>query len=108
MKTRAKAVGRGETPGPFRLLGGLMTTEVRDYCRAAAARNRDRQLERRRMKAEEARKRYHALRAHGLCVRCKADSPTHSLCDSCRLWFNQHRSGARSAPRTPYKDGRRT
>lgn len=33
--------------------------------------------------------------------------PGMSLCRDCRLWSNQRRSGAATAPRSPYKDGRR-
>ncbi|WP_165073082.1 hypothetical protein [Desulfovibrio sp. ZJ200] len=54
------------------------------------------------------RERYHNLRAAGLCVRCKDEAiPGMTLCAACRLWNNQRRSGASTAPRSPYKDGRR-
>ncbi len=55
------------------------------------------------------RERYRALRSAGICVRCKnAEAiPGMSLCRDCRLWSNQRRSGAATAPRSPYKDGRR-
>lgn len=55
------------------------------------------------------RDRYQTLRAAGLCVRCKAVEaiPGMTLCESCRLWNNQRRSGSATAPRSPYKDGRR-
>lgn len=49
------------------------------------------------------------LAAHGICQNCgQADSePGRTLCWRCRLYRNQRRSGAQSAPRIPYKDGRR-
>lgn len=55
------------------------------------------------------RERYAALKARGVCVRCgRADAISGTtLCWSCRLWNNQRRSGAASAPRGPYRDGRR-
>lgn len=60
-------------------------------------------------KAADMRDRYRALRAAGLCVRCKDVEaiPSMALCESCRLWNNQRRSGSSTAPRSPYKDGRR-
>ncbi|WP_165071402.1 hypothetical protein [Desulfovibrio sp. ZJ200] len=55
------------------------------------------------------RERYHSLRAAGICVRCKQRDalPGMTLCMDCRLWNNQRRSGASTAPRSPYRDGRR-
>jgi len=52
------------------------------------------------------RERYRALRSAGICVRCKnAEAiPGMSLCRDCRLWSNQRRSGAATAPRSPYKE----
>lgn len=60
-------------------------------------------------KAADMRDRYRALRAAGLCARCKEVEaiPGMALCESCRLWNNQRRSGSATAPRSPYKDGRR-
>lgn len=55
------------------------------------------------------RERYRALRLAGLCVRCKQSEaiPGMTLCENCRLWNNQRRSGASTAPRSSYRDGRR-
>ena len=55
------------------------------------------------------RERYQALRSAGICVRCKnAEAiPGMSLCWACRLYNNQRRSGANTAPKSPYSDGRR-
>lgn len=60
-------------------------------------------------RAMQHRQRYQALRKLGLCVRCKNDAlPGMALCMNCMLFANQYRSGAATAPRSPYKDGKRS
>ena len=78
---------------------------IRLYVREQLAAQKDR----RGRNAADMRDRYRTLRSMGLCVRCKKDYaiPGMVLCESCRLWNNQRRSGAATAPRSPYKDGRR-
>ena len=59
--------------------------------------------------SEYNRKRRELLAAHGICQNCGREDaePGRTLCWSCRLYRNQSRSGARTAPPSPYKDGRR-
>lgn len=59
--------------------------------------------------SEYNRRRREVLAAHGICQDCgKEDAePGRTLCWRCRLYRNQRRSGARSAPLSSYKDGRR-
>lgn len=59
--------------------------------------------------SEYNRKRRELLAAHGICQNCGREDaePGRTLCWSCRLYHNQARSGARSAPPSPYRDGRR-
>ena len=59
--------------------------------------------------ADYSRRRREALRAHGICQCCGREDaePGRTLCWACRLYNNQRRSGARPAPRSPYRDGRR-
>ena len=55
-----------------------------------------------------AQKRREALASHGICQDCgTADAePGATLCWACRLYRNQRRSGARTAPLSMYKNGR--
>lgn len=77
---------------------------IRSGIRAILAR----QVQKRSRAVAYSRARYHALRAAGLCVRCKSTAiPGMTLCENCRLYNNQRRSGAATAPRSPYRDGRR-
>lgn len=59
--------------------------------------------------SEYNRKRRELLAAHGICQDCGREDAERgrTLCWRCRLYRNQRRSGARSAPPSPYKDGRR-
>lgn len=59
--------------------------------------------------SEYNRKRRELLAAHGICQACgKEDAePGRTLCWSCRLYHNQARSGARTAPLSPLRNGRR-
>lgn len=59
--------------------------------------------------SEYNRKRRELLAAHGICQDCGREDaePGRTLCWRCRLYRNQRHSGARSAPPSPYKDGRR-
>lgn len=54
-------------------------------------------------------KRRELLAAHGICQACGREDaePGRTLCWSCRLFHNQARSGSRTAPPSPYRDGRR-
>lgn len=60
--------------------------------------------------AEYSRERRAMLAAHGLCQCCgKEDAEAgYTQCRACRLYNNQRRSGAQSAPLSPYKNGWRT
>lgn len=55
------------------------------------------------------RRRREVLAAHGICQDCGREDaePGRTLCWRCRLYRNQRRSGARSAPLSPYRNGRR-
>ena len=79
----------------------------KDYCRTPCRENVDtikpaisaykaRVDERRAKAAARKRERYHSLRAHGLCVRCKENAalPGETMCMDCKLYNNQMRSGA--------------
>lgn len=59
--------------------------------------------------SEYNRKRHELLAAHGICQNCGREDaePGKTLCWPCRLSHNQARSGARTAPHSPYRDGRR-
>lgn len=59
--------------------------------------------------ADYAHRRREVLAAHGICQDCgKEDAePGRTLCWRCRLYRNQRRSGARTAPLSPYGNGRR-
>ncbi len=59
--------------------------------------------------SEYNRKRRELLAAHGTCQDCGREDaePGRTLCWSCRLYRNQSRSGARTAPPSPCKNGRR-
>ncbi|MBD5417331.1 MAG: hypothetical protein HDR50_06670 [Desulfovibrio sp.] len=68
-----------------------------------------RKAARRLQMADYSRRRREALKAHGVCQDCGREDaePGRTLCWSCRLFHNQVRSGARPAPPSPYRDGRR-
>lgn len=59
--------------------------------------------------SEYNRRRREVLAAHGICQDCGREDaePGRTLCWRCRLYRNQRRSGARTAPASPYRDGRR-
>lgn len=59
--------------------------------------------------SEYNRRRREVLAAHGICQDCGREDaePGRTLCWGCRLYRNQRRSGARSAPLSPYGNGRR-
>ena len=68
-----------------------------------------RKTARRLQMADYSRRRRATLKAHGICQCCGVEDaePGFTQCRACRLYNNQRRSGARTAPLSPYKNGRR-
>lgn len=68
-----------------------------------------RKAARRLQMADYSRRRRETLKAHGICQCCGVEDaePGFTQCRGCRLYNNQRRSSARSAPLSPYRNGRR-
>ena len=59
--------------------------------------------------SEYNRRRREVLALHGICQDCGREDaePGRTLCWRCRLYRNQRRSGAQTAPLSPCRNGRR-
>lgn len=79
-----------------------------DACESMRTRM-ERTAARRHQMAEYSRLRRQTLKEHGICQCCGVEDtePGYVQCAACRLYNNQRRSGARTAPLSPYRDGRR-
>lgn len=98
--------------GTVKAFKGHEMSEVRqryEHAKAEMEAKMRRKAARRLQMADCSRRRRQALAAHGICQACGAEDaePGYSQCRACRLYNNQRRSGARSAPLTPYRNGRR-
>ena len=80
-----------------------------ERARAEMEAKMQRKAARRLQMADYARRRREVLAAHGICQACGAADaePGFTQCRACRLYNNQRRSGARTAPLSPYRNGRR-
>ena len=110
---RRRIIGFISMPdGSVKKFKGHEMSEVRQHYEHAKAKM-EAQMQRkaaRRLQMEDySRRRRERLAAHGICQDCGREDtePGRTLCWACRLYRNQRRSGARQAPLSPYKSGRR-